>query len=138
MTDLQAALGISQMKRLDEFISKRHDLKERYKKLLCNLPIELPYQDHNCFSSLHLYPILISDEKLSKNREKIFNELRDNGIGVHVHYIPIHTHSYYKKMGFQEGDFPNSENYYNRAISLPLFHAMTLKHLPHLKLYLQK
>jgi UDP-4-amino-4,6-dideoxy-N-acetyl-beta-L-altrosamine transaminase len=125
MTELQAALGISQMKRLDEFVAKRHILKERYDLLLSDLPIIEPYQDKDNYSALHLYPIQIDLNKVSKNREQIFNVLRENGVGVNVHYIPIHTQPYYLQFGFSEGDFPNSESYYNRTISIPLFHTMT-------------
>lgn len=126
MNDLQAALGISQMKRLNKFIKKRHTIYERYDVLLNNLPITKPYQNKDCFSALHLYPIQIELEKIEKSREQIFNELRENGIGVNVHYIPIHTHPYYKQLGFHEGDFPNSEFYYSRAISIPMFYNLTI------------
>ena len=125
MTELQAALGISQMQRLDEFVAKRHILQERYDLLLSDLPIIEPYQDKDNYSALHLYPIQIDLNKVSKNREQIFNVLRENGIGVNVHYIPIHTQPYYLQFGFREGDFPNSESYYDRTISIPLFHTMT-------------
>jgi len=125
MTELQAALGISQMQRLDEFVAKRHILQERYELLLSGLPIIGPYQDKDSYSALHLYPIQIGLNEVNKNREQIFNVLRENGIGVNVHYIPIHTQPYYFQFGFSEGDFPNSESYYSRAISIPLFHTMT-------------
>ena len=127
MTELQAALGVSQVQRLDEFVARRHVLQERYDSLLSGLPIIRPYQDKHSFSALHLYPIQINLNKVSKNREQIFNELRDNDVGVNVHYIPIHTQPYYLQFGFREGDFPNSEYYYSRTISLPLFHAMTVE-----------
>ena len=127
MTELQAALGVSQMQRLDEFVTQRHTLQERYDSLLSGLPIIRPYQDKHSFSTLHLYPIQIDLNKVSKNREQIFNELRENGIGVNVHYIPIHTQPYYLQFGFKVGDFPNSESYYNRVISIPLFHSMTIE-----------
>ena len=127
MTELQAALGVSQVQRLDEFVARRHVLQERYDSLLSGLPIIRPYQDKHSFSALHLYPIQINLNKVSKNREQIFNELRENGVGVNVHYIPIHTQPYYLQFGFREGDFPNSEYYYSRTISLPLFHAMTVE-----------
>jgi UDP-4-amino-4,6-dideoxy-N-acetyl-beta-L-altrosamine transaminase len=126
MTELQATLGVSQVQRLDEFVARRHILQERYDSLLSGLPIIRPYQDKHSFSALHLYPIQIDLSKVSKNREQIFNELRKNGVGVNVHYIPIHTQPYYLQFGFREGDFPNSESYYSRTISLPLFHAMTV------------
>jgi len=126
MTELQAALGISQMKKLDEFVSKRHVLQEKYDTLIDSLPVIKPHQHEDSYSALHLYPVQIELNKVNKNRRQIFNELRENGIGVNVHYIPIHTQPYYQQLGFKEGDFPNSEHYYSRAISLPLFHAMTL------------
>ena len=126
MTELQAALGSSQINRLDEFIDKRHSLQKRYDTLLKDLPIVLPYQSQDAYSALHLYPVLIELEKTGKGREKIFNELRNKGIGVNVHYIPIHLQPYYKSLGFKTGDYPNAENYYNRVISIPLFYDMTM------------
>ena len=127
MTELQAALGVSQIQRLDEFIFKRHALQKRYDLLLSDLPIITPYQDKDSYSALHLYPIQIDLNKVSKDREQIFNELRENGVGVNVHYIPIHTQPYYLQFGFKKGDFPNAESYYSVAISIPLFYAMTVK-----------
>ncbi len=126
MTELQAALGVSQMQRLDKFVTQRHILQKRYDLLLNDLAIIKPYQDQDSYSALHLYPIQVDVDSVDKSREKIFNELREGGIGVNVHYIPIHTHPYYQQLGFKVGDFPNSESYYNRVISIPLFHAMTL------------
>ena len=126
MTELQAALGVSQMQRLDKFVTQRHILQKRYDLLLNGLAIIKPYQDQDSYSALHLYPIQVDLDSVDKSREKIFNELREAGISVNVHYIPIHTHPYYQQLGFKVGDFPNSESYYNRAISIPLFHAMTL------------
>jgi UDP-4-amino-4,6-dideoxy-N-acetyl-beta-L-altrosamine transaminase len=127
MTELQAALGINQMKRLDEFVARRHILQKRYDLLLKNLPIIKPYQNKNVYSAVHLYPIQINRKYVSKNREQIFNELREAGLGVNVHYIPIHTQPYYLQLGFKEGDYPNSEAYYSHAISIPLFSSMTLE-----------
>ena len=127
MTDLQAALGVSQMQRLDEFITNRHTLQERYDQLLSNLPIVKPYQNQDCFSALHLYPIQVDLNVVDKSRQQVFDELRKNGIGVNVHYIPLHTQPYYQNMGFIKGDFPNSENYYENAISLPIFQRMTFE-----------
>jgi dTDP-4-amino-4,6-dideoxygalactose transaminase len=126
MTEMQAALGVSQIERLDDFVTKRHILHKRYDSLLSGLPIIKPHQDKDSYSALHLYPIQIDLDSVDKSREQIFNELRQNGIGVNVHYIPIHTQPYYLQFGFKVGDFPNSEFYYNRAISIPLFHTMTI------------
>jgi dTDP-4-amino-4,6-dideoxygalactose transaminase len=90
------------------------------------LPIVKPYQDRDSYSALHLYPIQIDLDSVDKSRQQVFDELRQDGVGVNVHYIPIHTQPHYQELGFKEGNFPNSEVYYSRAISIPLFHAMTL------------
>jgi len=128
MTDIQGALGISQMIRLDEFVAKRHILFERYNRLLNDdFPLIKPYQDQDNYSSLHLYPIQINFDKIIKSRLKIFKELQNSNIGVNVHYIPIHTQPYFQKLGFKKGDFPISVSYYNRAISIPLMQSMTLE-----------
>ena len=127
MTELQAALGLSQMERLDEFVAKRHQFQKRYDELLKGLPIITPYQDLDSYSALHLYPIQIDLNRVNKNREQIFDELRGNGVGVNVHYIPIHTQPYYRQFGFKDGEFLNSENYYETALSLPLYSGMSFQ-----------
>jgi UDP-4-amino-4,6-dideoxy-N-acetyl-beta-L-altrosamine transaminase len=127
MTDLQAALGTSQIKRVDEFIGKRHILHERYDSLLKSLPIKRPFQHKDSYSSMHLYPIQINLNNQRKSRQQIFNELREDGIGVNAHYIPIHTQPYFQKLKFKEGDFPNAEAYYKSTLSIPLFSKMTFK-----------
>ena len=127
MTELQAALGISQMKRLDEFVAKRHILKRRYDSLFSNLPLISPYQDNNCYSAMHLYPIQLELNKIGKSRDQIFEKMRIYNIGVNVHYIPIYNHPYYQNLGFKKGSFPISESYYARAISIPLFQTMTFE-----------
>jgi len=125
MTELQAALGVSQMSRLSEFVSARHQLAARYYEKLAELPITLPYQLPNTYSGLHLFVIRLNLEEISKTHKQVFDELRENGIGVNLHYIPVHLQPYYKKMGFKHGDFPNAESYYSNAISIPMYHGMT-------------
>ncbi|AMG29826.1 UDP-4-amino-4,6-dideoxy-N-acetyl-beta-L-altrosamine transaminase [Grimontia hollisae] len=125
MTELQAALGITQMQRLEQFIEARHRLAARYNDLLKKLPVVLPYQLENTYSGLHLYVICLELDKISLTHKEVFENLREKGIGVNLHYIPVHTQPYYKKMGFSENDFPESVRYYRTAISLPMFHAMT-------------
>ena len=127
MTEMQAALGISQMRRLDKFVLKRHQLQKNYDSLLSLLPVIRPFQGQDTYSSFHLYPIQIDTEIVDKSRKQVFDEQKVRGVGVNVHYIPIHLHPYYSKFGFKVGDFPNAEAYYERAISIPLFHSMTLE-----------
>lgn len=125
MTELQAALGISQMQRLDEFVAQRHRLAERYNQLLADLPLTLPWQHPDSYSGLHLYVIRLQLDKINKTHRQVFEELRAAGIGVNLHYIPVHMQPYYQDMGFKKGDFPEAERYYNEAISLPMFSTMT-------------
>lgn len=127
MTDLQAALGITQIKRLSQFIEARHKLSERYSQLLSDLPITLPIQLKNTYSGLHLYVIRLQLDKIKLTHKQVFDLLRKNGIGVNLHYIPVHLQPYYKKNGFQIGDFPEAECYYQEAISIPMFHNMTFE-----------
>ncbi len=125
MTELQAALGVSQMDRLDEFITRRHVLQKKYNLFLDDDRIIKPYQRQDCYSSFHLYPIQINLNRINKSRQEVFDQLRKKGVGVNVHYIPIHTQPYFQQFGFSEGDFPNSEAYYKQAISLPLHPAIS-------------
>lgn len=125
MNELQAALGVSQMGRLDAYVARRHELAARYDVLLKNLPVFLPWQHPDSYSSLHLYVIRLRLNKINKTHRQVFELLREYGIGVNLHYIPIHTHPYYLRMGFSPGDFPKSESYYAEAISLPIFQTLT-------------
>jgi UDP-4-amino-4,6-dideoxy-N-acetyl-beta-L-altrosamine transaminase len=125
MTELQAALGVSQMKRLDKFVDRRHECQEYYDELLDSVPVVTPFQSPDCYSALHLYPILLDQDQVNKSRQQVFKELRASGIGVNVHYIPVHMQPYYKDRGFKKGDFPKTENYYKSVISIPLFQSLT-------------
>ena len=125
MTELQAALGVTQMQRLDKFVAARHVLSKRYNQMLSELPLVLPYQLENTYSGLHLFVIRLKLDEISLTHKQVFDVLRENGIGVNLHYIPVHTQPYYQAMGFTKGDFPESERYYQEAISLPMFHGMT-------------
>ncbi|WP_428256526.1 UDP-4-amino-4,6-dideoxy-N-acetyl-beta-L-altrosamine transaminase [Enterovibrio norvegicus] len=125
MTELQAALGVTQMERLEAFIEARHLLASRYNELLQSLPLVLPYQLENTYSGLHLYVIRLKLDEINLSHREVFDCLREQDIGVNLHYIPVHTQPYYKAMGFNEGDFVESEKYYGEAISLPMFHMMT-------------
>ncbi|MDE1462289.1 UDP-4-amino-4,6-dideoxy-N-acetyl-beta-L-altrosamine transaminase [Spartinivicinus poritis] len=125
MTDIQAALGLSQLGRLDEFVEDRNKLATRYKVMLDSLPVSPQYILKNNYSSFHLYVIRIELNKTDLTYREIFERLRVKGIGVNVHYIPIHTQPFYKMKGFKKGDFPSAEAYYENAISLPIFHYMS-------------
>ena len=125
MTELQAALGVSQMSRLDEYVQKRHLLAEQYNRALADLPLTLPWQHPDSYSGMHLYVIRLKLDKISSSHKEIFESLRQSGIGVNLHYIPVHTQPYYQKKGFKFGDYPEAECYYREAISIPLYHGMT-------------
>lgn len=125
MTELQAALGASQMTRLNRYVSRRHELAARYDALLAYMPVTVPWRHLENYSSLHLYPIRLKINRIGKTRRDVFESLRDQGIGVNVHYIPVHIQPYYKKIGFKVGDFPEAERYYTEAISLPIFQTMS-------------
>ncbi|SFW44191.1 UDP-4-amino-4,6-dideoxy-N-acetyl-beta-L-altrosamine transaminase [Pseudomonas sp. NFACC19-2] len=125
MTELQAALGVSQLQRLDQYVARRHELAARYDRLLAALPVITPWQHPDSYSGLHLYVVRLKLEQIGKSHREVFESLREQGIGVNLHYIPVHTQPYYQRMGFKQGDFPEAERYYAEAISLPMFQAMT-------------
>lgn len=125
MTELQGALGASQMDRLDEFVERRHVLARRYDRLLRELPLMIPWQHPDGYSGVHLYVIRLELSKISRSRREVFEFMRAQGIGVNVHYIPVHTQPYYERLGFRAGDFPEAERYYSEAISLPMYSGLT-------------
>jgi dTDP-4-amino-4,6-dideoxygalactose transaminase len=125
MTEIQAALGITQMGRLDEYVARRTQQAHLYDNLLASLPITTPWQHPDGDSSRHLYVIRLQLDNMDKSHRLVFELLREREIGVNLHYIPVHTQPYYQRMGFKEGDFPHAEKYYAEAISLPIFQTMT-------------
>ena len=125
MTDLQAALGFSQMTRLDEYVARRHALARRYDEMLQGLAVTTPWQHPDSYSGLHLYVIRLKLAQLGKSHLQVFEELREHGVGVNLHYIPVHMQPYYQSMGFKLGDFIEAERYYAEAISLPMYQTLT-------------
>jgi len=125
ITDIQAALGASQMQRLDEFVSRRRHLAARYNQLLSDFPLVLPWQHPDTESSWHLYVIRLKLDEIGKTHRQVFEELRAAKIGVNLHYIPVHTQPYYQNLGFKWGDFPQAEQYYQEAISLPIYYGLS-------------
>jgi UDP-4-amino-4,6-dideoxy-N-acetyl-beta-L-altrosamine transaminase len=125
ITDMQAALGLSQLNKLDGFLARRRQLVARYQALLADLPLTLPTPQPEAESAWHLYVVRLQTERLQHSHRQIFEGLRAAGIGVNVHYIPVHLQPYYRDLGFAAGDFPQAEAYYAQAISLPLFPAMS-------------
>jgi len=125
MTELQAALGVSQMDRLDEYVATRNQLAERYDTLLAELPVTRPWQHPDSYSGRHLYVIRLRLAEIGKSHREVFEGLRASGIGVNLHYIPVHTQPYYRDLADHQGTYPEAEAYYAEAISLPLFATMT-------------
>jgi UDP-4-amino-4,6-dideoxy-N-acetyl-beta-L-altrosamine transaminase len=125
LTDLQASLGLSQLGRIDAMQVRRQALADHYDDLLRDLPLALPVRLADRVSAWHLYAVELDTTRTRRTRAEVFQHLRDASIGVNVHYIPIHTQPHYARLGFKRGDFPASEHYYDRAISIPMFPAMT-------------
>jgi UDP-4-amino-4,6-dideoxy-N-acetyl-beta-L-altrosamine transaminase len=117
MTEIQAALGLSQLVRLHEYVQRRHELARRYDERLAGLALTTPWQHPDSYSGLHLYVIRVAAER----RRAVFDALRGSDIGVNVHYIPVHTHPYYRRLGSSNGPFPEADRYYAEAISLPMY-----------------
>ena len=125
MTDIQAALGVSQMTRLNQYVARRHEIAERYNALLAELPLTLPWQHPDSFSAYHLYVIRLKLDEISATHLQVFEALRAKDIMVNLHYIPVHTQPYYQQMGFKQGDYPEAERYYREAISIPMHPTLT-------------
>lgn len=125
MTDLQAALGVSQMTRLHQYVQRRHEIAARYDQLLAELPVTRPWQHPDGYSAFHLYVIRLQLDRIAPSHRQVFEYLRAREIMVNLHYIPVHTQPYYQAMGFREGDYPNAEAYYREAISIPMHPMLT-------------
>jgi UDP-4-amino-4,6-dideoxy-N-acetyl-beta-L-altrosamine transaminase len=125
MNDLQAALGLSQMQRLNEFVTQRHVIAKRYNQLLADLPVNTPMQIEDSYSGLHLYVIRLKLAEISKTHRQIFEVLREMDIGVNLHYIPVYLHPYYENLGFKTGYCVEAEKFYAEAISLPIYPSLT-------------
>lgn len=125
MTDLQAALAVSQLRRLEKFVTRREDIARTYDEALAQLPLTLPWQHPDTASAWHLYVVQIDSSRARKNRDEVFREMRRAGVHVNVHYIPVHTQPYYRQLGFREGHFPMAELYYSRTLTLPIYAALT-------------
>lgn len=125
LTDVQAALGLSQLARIDQYVERRHEIAARYGSLLADLPLILPWQHPDARSAFHLYVIRLRSESIKRSHLEVFKGMRDKGVLVNLHYIPVHTHPYYRKLGFKRGDFPEAEHYYREAISLPMYYGLT-------------
>jgi UDP-4-amino-4,6-dideoxy-N-acetyl-beta-L-altrosamine transaminase len=125
MTEIQAALGLSQLDRLDDYVRRRHALADRYDRFLADLPLRPLIRQTDGLSALHLYVVRLERAVLTQSHRAVFEGLRQRGIGVNLLYIPVHTQPYYRELGFRSGDFPEAERYYAEAISLPLFPTLT-------------
>jgi len=125
LTDIQAALGLSQMAHMDEYVERRHALARRYEMLLDGLPLRLPFQAPQSYSGMHLYVIRLRREQIAVSHAQVFNSLRSQGIGVNLHYIPVYSQPYYQKLRTSYDEFPEAESYYAEAISLPMYYGLT-------------
>ncbi|MGA8480819.1 MAG: UDP-4-amino-4,6-dideoxy-N-acetyl-beta-L-altrosamine transaminase [Chthoniobacterales bacterium] len=129
LTDIQAALGLSQAKRIDMFVARRRELVRNYNETLAELPLTRPWQDPSTNPSWHLYVIRLALDRIKKTQRQVFEELHQSGIGVNLHYIPVHLHPFYRELGFKMSDFPEAEKYYREAITLPLFTRLSMDEL---------
>lgn len=125
MTDINAALGLSQMRRLDEFVARRHALAKNYNHLLCSFPVGSQYQEAACYSSFHLFVIRLQLNEINKTHLQVYDALRSENIQVNLHYIPVYRQPYYEKMGFMAGYCPEAERYYSEVISIPMYPGLS-------------
>ena len=125
MTDIQAALGLSQMTRLDKLVFKRQEIAKRYNQQLSQLPLIAPWQNSQSYSAFHLYVIRLKLTEIHGTQRQVYDALTSAGILVNLHYIPVYLQPYYAQMGFREGYCPNAEQYYSEAISIPLYPGLT-------------
>ena len=125
LSDIHAALGKSQLDHIDQIIQRRNALAHRYHEKLSNLPLQLPVSSQGCTSSWHLYVVRLDEGKTQVERKALFTALREQGIGVQVHYIPVHTQPYYQQLGFSWGDYPQAEKHYQLALTLPLYPTLS-------------
>ncbi|MEN5301345.1 UDP-4-amino-4,6-dideoxy-N-acetyl-beta-L-altrosamine transaminase [Pseudomonas sp. TWI628] len=125
ITDLQAALGLSQLARLDDFLARRRALAARYQALLANLPVSLQAPQPQAESAWHLFVVRLQVDRIRRSHREVFDGMRAAGVGVNLHYIPIHLQPYYRELGFKPGDFPQAEGYYAGALSLPMYPGLS-------------
>lgn len=125
LTELQAALGLSQAERLDAYVEQRHAIARRYDTLLASLPLVTPWQHPDTYSALHLYVVRLKLDEIRKTHREVFEALRQRGIGVNLHYIPVHTQPYHAASGVKAGELPEAERYYAEAFSLPMYPLLT-------------
>jgi dTDP-4-amino-4,6-dideoxygalactose transaminase len=131
MTDMQAALGLSQMRRLDMFVSQRHDIAQNYLLKLIDIPLTVQRQHTDNFSSYHLYVIRLQLDKMDRTQRQVYDSLHSEKVLVNLHYIPVYRQPYYVKMGFPVGYCPEAEKYYSEALSIPMYSGLTMEQQEH-------
>ena len=128
MNDIQAALGLSQMKRLDKYVKRRQEIAKHYDNTLKKLPLVIPWQSPSNYSSYHLYTILIKKNLTQKTQRQVYDELIEKNIGINLHYIPVHRQPYYENLGFKKNIFPQAENFHREVLSIPIHPSLKNEH----------